>query len=99
LTDFEGFIGWKPINEIQSLFSLDPVKCYLDGANTDINDQTLKPLVGRILKDSDENIKKVQEELKKLPKSAFGEHGYIHDLIPRMWTQYDEKDPGTIVAL
>jgi mannose-6-phosphate isomerase len=99
LSEFEAFCGWKPTNEIQSIFSLDPLKCYLDGPNTDINDKTLKQLVKNILKDSDENIAKVQEQLKELPKSAFGEQGYVQDLIPRLQEQYDKTDPGTLVAL
>ena len=35
----------------------------------------------------------------QLPKEAFGEDGYIPEMIPRLSKQYDKTDPGIVVAL
>jgi mannose-6-phosphate isomerase len=35
----------------------------------------------------------------QLPKEAFGEDGYVPEVIPRLSKQYNKTDPGIVVAL
>jgi mannose-6-phosphate isomerase len=35
----------------------------------------------------------------QLPKEAFGEDGYVPEIIPRLSKQYNKTDPGIVVAL
>ena len=101
LSDFEAFCGWKPLNEVRELFaSLAPVRHYASSAQrADFNFDALCQVVGNILKDTDENLEKAQEGLKKLPSTAFGGATHIPQLLPRLQDQYGPADPGTLVAL
>lgn len=65
----------------------------------DFDDQTLKHVVEAMLKASEDAVQKTNEALMELPKDAFGDDSYIHDLIPRLSQQYDKADNGTLVAL
>jgi mannose-6-phosphate isomerase len=64
------------------------------------NDQELKAVVRKMLLASVEDVKRVYSGLTSLPKSSFGEEGkHIQALCPRLAEQYDESDPGILVAL
>ena len=101
LTDFEAFVGWLPNTQIQSLFTLQPLKRYLPKSSnsTSIDDKTLKHIVHAMLTDSESSIAEVQSELLKLPKDSFGDLTYIPSMIPRLQEQYDKTDPGILIAL
>lgn len=98
--DFEAFVGFKPLKEIESLLQLEPLKQFLPHVKKPaFDDQTLKHVVSTMLKASAENVRKTNDALTKLPKDAFGKDTYIPDMIPRLSEQYDEADNGTLVAL
>lgn len=102
LSDFEAFCGWKPLDAIQNTFAAhDPLKRYLDvgGGAPHVNNETLKRIVSAMLKDSEENIKQVQEQLQAIPKAKYGSEGYILDLLPRLQNQYGKTDSGNLIAL
>jgi mannose-6-phosphate isomerase len=101
LSKFEVFVGWKPLLEIQTLFSTIPIlkSKYVNEGNTHFNGETLKGIVGKILSASDEEITEVYETLRKTGKGSFGKHTYIPELLPRLAEQYDKSDPGNLVAL
>ncbi|OCL07934.1 mannose-6-phosphate isomerase [Glonium stellatum] len=100
LTDFEAFCGFKPLEVIDRLMQLPPLKSFLPKVKKpEFDDQTLKYVVGRMLKASDEVIRETNDALMQLPKEAFGEEGYIPEMIPRLSKQYDKTDPGIVVAL
>ncbi|KAI9681373.1 MAG: hypothetical protein M1817_002656 [Caeruleum heppii] len=101
LGPFEAFVGWKPIEESQSLFcSLDVLrKNFGPYASVTFTPESIKHLTRTMLLTSDETVKSVLEELMSLPKEAFGKHGYIADLLPRLAEQYSKTDPGSLVAL
>lgn len=42
LGKFEVFAGWKPNNDIQKLFGLEPLKEFLPDQHTHFNNETLK---------------------------------------------------------
>ncbi len=105
LSTFEAFIGWKPLLDIEALFSGLNVlrqRFYSDLATAALLDSTaLRQLVLRILKTPDAEIEKVMNELMSYPRDAFEskKHGYIADLLPRLAKQYSKADPGSLVAL
>lgn len=68
-------------------------------SQTHFNTETLKGVVGKMLKASNSEIVEIYETLKKTPGKEFGKHSYIPELLPRLAEQYDKSDPGNLVAL
>lgn len=100
LGKFEVFAGWKPNNDIESLFnSLEPLKEFLPDQHVPFDNETLKKICQKILEASDEVIRDTQEKLGQLSKESFGSQSYILDLLPRLQSQYSKEDPGNLVAL
>ncbi|KAF2847135.1 mannose-6-phosphate isomeras-like protein [Plenodomus tracheiphilus IPT5] len=100
LGDFEAFVGFKPLKEIQHLLQLAPLKIFLpEVQKPEFDDQTLKHVVKTMLTASEATVRKTNDALLALPKDSFGSHTYIPDLIPRLSEQYDKADNGTLVAL
>lgn len=100
LGKFEVFAGWKPNNDIESLFNtLEPLKRFLPDQHARFDNETLKGICQSILEASDDVIRETQEELGKVPKESFGNQSYILDLLPRLQSQYSKEDPGNLVAL
>lgn len=63
------------------------------------DDQTLKFVVQSMLSASKGEVKEVEQALEKEPKSSFGKHTNIPELLPRLQDQYGKTDPGSLVAL
>jgi mannose-6-phosphate isomerase len=100
LGKFEVFVGWKPLPEIQQLFTTIPIlKRFVNNFETQFTGEMLKQVVGKILSASDEEIVEVYETLKEAPSKEFGNHTYIPELLPRLAQQYEKSDPGNLVAL
>lgn len=100
LGDFEAFCGFKPLKDIQSLLSLEPLQQFLpEVKKPDFDDQMLKHVVKAMLEASEDTVRKTNDALTKLPKESFGKDSYIPDMIPRLSAQYDKADNGTLVAL
>ncbi|KAJ4365431.1 hypothetical protein N0V95_000482 [Ascochyta clinopodiicola] len=100
LGPFEAFVGFKPLADIKNLMELEPLQGFLpEIKKPDFDDQTLKHVVETMLKASEEDVRKTNEALQKLPKEKFGKATYIPELIPRLSEQYDKADNGTLVAL
>lgn len=100
LSTFEVFVGFKPKHDIQALLQLAPLKQFLPtGGNKGFSDETIRAICKAMLQAPEDTVKSVQEDLGSLSKDAFGEQGYILDLLPRLVAQYTKADPGTLVAL
>ncbi|KAI9839584.1 MAG: hypothetical protein M1819_002210 [Sarea resinae] len=99
LSKFEVFIGWKPNQEIQALFGLEPLKCFLPDKHTHFNNETLRHISRSILEASEKTIEEVQNKLMALPKQAFRKQTHIPELLPRLQQQYSKQDSGNLVAL
>jgi len=100
LSDFEAFVGFKPLKDIEALMELAPLQPFLPTVKKPIFcDQILKHVVKAILEASDETIAKTTTALAELPRDSFGKETYIPDMIPRLVAQYDKTDPGIVVAL
>lgn len=79
---------------------LQPLQKFLpEVKKPEFDDQTLKHIVETLLKASEDDVRKTNEALLKLPKEKFGKATYIPELIPRLSKQYDVEDNGTLVAL
>ena len=99
LSKFEVFAGWKPLNEIQELFALEPLHRFRPEGNEHFNDGTLKQVTRTILKASNEVVRDTYDNLASIPKEEYGKQSYILDLLPRLQEQYTKEDNGSLVAL
>ncbi|KAB8290231.1 hypothetical protein EYC80_011099 [Monilinia laxa] len=101
LGKFEVFVGWKPLSEIESLFTSIPILTskFLSSPSSTIDKETLKSIVHKILSLPDEVISNIYTTLKETPSSKFPTSSYIPSLLPRLASQYSPTDPGNLVAL
>lgn len=99
LSKFEAFCGFKPLESIEPLFKLEPLKQFVPENTSKFDDQVLKKTVNTLLKADEKAVANAVEGLRKLDKSSFGKDTYIPDLIPRLAEQYDKTDNGVLVAL
>ena len=101
LSDFETFVGFKPLDVISGLFRLAPLKCFLpnDFDGDKIDDSTLRHICNQLLTAPPNVVKDVEVALQSIPKDSFGQEAYILDLLPRLQEQYSNTDNGTLVAL
>ena len=99
LSKFEVFAGWKPVEEIQALFSLEPLHRFRPEGNAHLNDGSLKQVTRTILKASEEVVRDTQEKLASLPRERYGKQSYILELLPRLQEQYSKEDNGSLTAL
>ncbi|KAH0253809.1 mannose-6-phosphate isomerase, partial [Aureobasidium melanogenum] len=80
LSKFEAFCGFKPLDRIEPLFKIDPLKQFVPEHNK-FDDQVLKKTVNTMLKADEKTVGSVVDSLTKLDKSAFGQDTYIPELI------------------
>ncbi|THY75690.1 mannose-6-phosphate isomerase [Aureobasidium pullulans] len=98
LSKFEAFCGFKPLERIEPLFKIDPLKQFVP-EHSKFDDEVLKKTVNTMLKADEKTVASAVDGLKKLDKSSFGQDTYIPELIPRLAEQYDKTDNGILVAL
>lgn len=90
LGDFEAFVGFKPLAEIEKLLHMEPLKKFIINGG-EFDDRSLKKTVHAILTADDDVIAETGAALKKLDPSVFGKgNEYIPKMIPRLWEQYDK---------
>ena len=101
LSDFEAFCGFKPLGEIEALLQIPELKRFTGSANgtVAISDSLVKEVVRNMLSADDETVKNTYNTLVSLPEADMGVAAYIPKLAKRLAEQYDERDPGTLVAL
>ncbi|KIW06243.1 mannose-6-phosphate isomerase, class I [Verruconis gallopava] len=101
LGTFEAFVGWKPLEDVDELLQLEPLKQFMPPARKPaFDDQMLKGVCELMLKADEETVARVGQRLQELPKAMFKEkHRYIQEMIPRLWSQYDKTDNGILVSV
>lgn len=100
LSKFEAFCGFKPREQIASLVKLDCLKKFLpDSDEKEFSRESIKKFVRNILVAEQDALKSTYKALTSEPASSFGPDSYIPELAPRLAEQYDEADPGVLVAL
>lgn len=103
ITQFEAFAGWKPLERVETMLKLEPLRRFLPHDSEQdfkLSNATLKQVTYNMLKASDADVKNAQDGLGSI---AAGERPkgeeYVWELLPRLQTQYETNDPGTLVAL
>ena len=102
LSKFELFVGFKPKADIEALFSAPCLQPFLPSSpsNTTFDDATIRHISKSILLAPPTTISSIQSSLAHLNTGAIPENQrYILDLLPRLQSQYEKQDPGTLVAL
>ncbi|KAJ5525869.1 hypothetical protein N7494_012519 [Penicillium frequentans] len=97
LSKFELFAGWKPLEDIQALCKLEPLRQFVP-ASTGFNDETLRKVCMSMLKASPEMVTSTIKNLQSIPESHFGRDPYIPGLLVRLSKQYAPSDNGNLVA-
>lgn len=95
LSKFELFVGWKPLNDIQALFELDPLK-RLVPQFSDFNNETLREICKILLSASPDTVAEIVKELRETPENRIDP--YIPRMLGRLSEQYSQFDNGTLVA-
>ncbi|KAF1810063.1 phosphomannose isomerase type I [Eremomyces bilateralis CBS 781.70] len=101
LSDFELFVGFKPLKVISDLFRLDILKRFLpDGFKRDrFSDANLRLICSSLLKAPESVVEEVVRDLQSLSKEQLGQQAYMLDLLPRLREQYTSADNGILLAL
>lgn len=100
LGKFEAFVGFKPLQDIEQLVQLDPLKQFLPQSSSGkFDNETLREITRNMLKAPEDAVAAALKGLRATPKEQFGKHAYILDLIPRLEEQYGQQDNGNLVAL
>ena len=99
LTTFELFVGFKPLNEIQTLLQLPPLRQFIPNRQTHFNNEALKEVCKAMLTASESTVRNVTNELRKLSDDVYGKNTHIPALLPRLQDDYTDTDNGILVAL
>ncbi|KAK4172857.1 RmlC-like cupin domain-containing protein [Triangularia setosa] len=100
LSKFEVFAGWKPLEQIQTLFRrFDVLQQFVPAGIESWSELTLQEVTRSLLQADDKTVKSVEAALAKASKEDLGSQAYILDLLPRLQDQYGATDPGSLVAL
>lgn len=102
LSKFEVFAGWKSLDDISSVFNIPVLRKFIPDGTTRWTNETLREVTRGLLQASPETVAEVENDLKKLSRKELenlDHQGYIVDLLPRLQSQYEETDPGSLVAL
>jgi len=101
LSDFELFVGFKPLEEIHDLFKSGSLQRFLPpgGNGSKFDDGTLQYICGALLRARGDVVREIAQEFQTQSKEKLGQHAYMLDLFPRIQDQYTAEDNGTLVAL
>jgi len=104
LTEFEAFVGFKPLAAIAELLNVPELKHLRktgDATTGAFKNEDLRAVVHGILSADESVIKSTYEAIMKLPESTFKapHNDKIQKLAPRLAKQYAKSDPGVLVAL
>ena len=100
LGDFEAFVGWKPLGDVELLFNnVDILKHHIPISGAKWTDDTLKKVVNKLLKLEETQAKELFDKLTAVPKEQWGQESKMQALLPRLADQYGKADSGTLVAV
>ncbi|KAE8382940.1 RmlC-like cupin domain-containing protein [Aspergillus bertholletiae] len=97
LSNFELFVGFKPLHEIEAIMKLKPVQ-QLVPPNQPFDDAVLRELCKTLLSLPPNVVSEIIQSLTVLPEAQFGRHHYIPGMLGRLNRQYTEFDNGNLVA-
>jgi len=101
LSDFEVFVGFRPLDEIRRIFTAIPaVASCIEIQEGELTPADLKRITHALLTLPEEKVASLMESIKTTPKSALSAStSYIPGLAPRLISQFEQTDPGSLVAL
>lgn len=101
LSKFEVFAGFKPLSQIQPLFTLPSLAPYVPQNTTTWTNATLRETTRALLKASPAEVEDLESALLATPPSQLSSLGAAHitALLPRLQRQYGPNDAGSLVAL
>ncbi|KAK3713772.1 hypothetical protein LTR37_008258 [Vermiconidia calcicola] len=105
LTEFEAFCGFKPLKQIADLMKLDSLHRFMpaegNAPDAEFTDDILKEVVRNMLETDDDAVTETFNFLTRTSPDRFKELNaeHIPKLAPRLAQQYDQSDPGILVAL
>ncbi|KAH8167609.1 hypothetical protein CIB48_g639 [Xylaria polymorpha] len=98
LAKFEGFAGFKPLNQVAPLFDLAPLKRFNVRGSDKWTNETLRNVTHELLKLDPGTVRSIQPDLSKVSRGELGDAAHILDLLPRLQDQYGPADAGSLVA-
>ncbi|GKZ20727.1 hypothetical protein AbraIFM66951_003028 [Aspergillus brasiliensis] len=101
LSNFELFVGFKPLHEIENLFKLAPLQRFLPTETTSptFNDDLLREISRILLTLPPLLVSETISSLLTIPEAQFGPNQrYIPGLLTRLKKMYPETDNGSLVA-
>lgn len=100
LSKFELFVGFKPLEDIQTLLSLPFLQHFIpDVESKKFTNETLRKICHSLLTAPESAVASVHDELAKTSAEVLGSQAYVLDLLPRVVQQYTKEDNGNLVAL
>jgi mannose-6-phosphate isomerase len=99
LSTFEVFAGWKPLNDIQALFQLKPLRRFFPDKTAHFNNDTLRSVTQAILTAPDDVVEETQNAIATIPREEYADQSHILDPLPRLQQQYSIKDQSNLTAL
>lgn len=96
------FAGFKPLSEVQPIFTLAALAPYLPSSPIERwTNETLREVTRNLLKADDAAVRTIEQDLLSTSAEELGKVGaeYIATLLPRLQGQYGPGDAGSIVAL
>lgn len=104
LSKFELFAGFKPLDQIEPLFTLPALSPYSPTAGQKgaaWDNEALRAATRALLSADEATTKKIESDLLATPHQDLAAAGgeYILDLLPRLQGQYGPGDAGTVVAV
>lgn len=100
LGKFEAFVGFKPLNDVQHLMGLEPLRQFMpQSTDYKFNDDTLREICRNILKAPEANVAAALKGLLSIPSEQYEKQSYILDLARRLREQYGSTDNGNLIAL
>ncbi|OBT81492.1 hypothetical protein VE02_09676 [Pseudogymnoascus sp. 03VT05] len=97
LSQFELFVGWKPLDDIQALLKLKPLERYTP-QHGHLTNEILKEVCKALLTASPEMVKDTIKELQTIPESQYSEGDNGH-LVATLLMNYMTLKPGDAVCV
>lgn len=102
LSKFELFAGFKPLSQIQPIFTLPALRPYLPSPPVDTwTNETLREVTRNLLAADEAAVRAAEEALGATARAELERvgAGHVAELLPRLQGQYGPGDAGSIVAL
>ncbi|KAL2814288.1 RmlC-like cupin domain-containing protein [Aspergillus granulosus] len=99
LSEFELFVGFKPLVDIETLMAIKPLDQFVP-AHATFDDELLRKICHILLQLPPETVSETVSAVLSLPVELFApDHRYVPGLLNRLSRQYTDSDNGALVAV